>query len=163
MLQNIQSTSIMTLPKGARVNKAAGNENLSWRILKNRGGILVISIIQDYNLYIMLLYFCSSCGLALLEPLFSTFFCPMSLLPIISEIAEKIIHDRTMEYETHNKALYRCQLGFYHCNLTDTCLTYLTDEMPTGLTSDNLTNTTLINLQQTFNTINYKILLNKNP
>ena len=51
-----------------------------------------------------------------------------------------------MEYETHNKALYRCQLGFYHSNSTDTCLTYLTDEMPTGLTSDNLTNTTLINL-----------------
>ena len=47
MFQNIQSTSIMTLPKGARVNKAAGNENLSLRILKNCGGILAISIIQD--------------------------------------------------------------------------------------------------------------------
>lgn len=29
MFQNIQSTSIMTLPKGTRVNKTAGNENLS--------------------------------------------------------------------------------------------------------------------------------------
>lgn len=109
----------------------------------------------------MLLYFCSSCGLALLEPLFSTFFCPISLLPIISEITEKIIHDRIMEYETHNKALYRCQLGFYHSNLTDTCLTYLADKMPTGLTFDNLTHAILINLQKTFNTIIYEIMLNK--
>ena len=84
---------------------------------------------------------------------------PISLLPRVSKIIEKIIHDQTMEYLTDNKILYRYQSGFRKNHSTDTCLSYLTDKILTGFDSGLLTGMILIDLQKAFDTINHDILL----
>ena len=80
----------------------------------------------------------------------------ISLLPIVSKISEKVIHDQTMEYLTDSDILYKYQFGKNHS--TDTSLSYL---ILTGFDSGLLTGMILIDLQKAFVTINHGILLRK--
>ena len=88
-------------------------------------------------------------------------FRPISLLPIVSKIFEKVIHEQTMEYLTDNNILYKYQSGFRKNHSIDTSLSYLTNKIMTGFDSGLLTGMILIDLQKAFDTINHDILLRK--
>ena len=47
---------------------------------------------------------------------------PISLLPQISKVIEKLVHEQVQEYLDENKILYRYQSGFRPFHSTDTCL-----------------------------------------
>ena len=111
------------------VSTAAGIDNIFGRSLKNGADILATPVTQIYNLFIKLSHFPHGCKLPKLKPLYKKGsktdpknYWPISLLPIVSKIIEKIIHDQTMEYLTDNKILYRYQSGFPKNHSTDTCL-----------------------------------------
>ena len=129
----IESSSVLKLLKNAQVNKAASIDNISgWFLRWCWYIILAIPVTQICNLSIKLSHFPDDCKLAKLKPLYKKGsktdpknYRPISLLPIVSKIIEKIIHDQTMEYLTDNKILYRYQSGFRKNHSTDTCLSYL--------------------------------------
>ena len=54
---------------------------------------------------------------------------PISLLPVISKILEKVIHDQTMDNVTKKSILYTFQSGFRKFHSTDSCLSYLQDKV----------------------------------
>ena len=86
---------------------------------------------------------------------------PISLLPLISKIIEKVIHDQTQAFLDENKILYRFQSGFRKHFSTDSCLSYLNNKIATGFESGLHTGMILIDLQKAFDTINHEILINK--
>ena len=86
---------------------------------------------------------------------------PISLLPVISKILEKVIHDQTMEFVTKKNILYKFQSGFRKFHSTDSCLSYLQDKVAKGFDSGLLTGMILIDLQKAFGTIDHKILIEK--
>ena len=88
-------------------------------------------------------------------------FRPISFLPIVSKIVEKVINDQTMNYLTENNILYRYQSGFRKNHSTDTSLAYLMDKTQTGFDSGLLMGMILIDLQKAFDTTNHDILLEK--
>ena len=125
-------------------------------------------ITQMCNLSIKFSHFPKDCKVAKIKPLYKkgtktdpNNFRPISLLPIISKIIEKVIHDQTMNYLTENNVLYRYQSGFCKNQSTDTSLANLTDKILTGFDSGLLTGMILIDLQKAFDTINHDILLKK--
>ena len=120
------------------------------------------------NLFIKFSHFPKDCKVAQLKPLCKKgtktdpkILRPISLLPIVFKIIEKVIHDQTMNYLTENSILYRHQSGFRKNHSTDTSLAYLTDKILTGFDSGLLTGMILIDLQKAFDTINHDILLKK--
>ena len=136
--------------------------------LKGGADVLGIPITQICNLSIKLSHFPKDCKVAKLKPLYKKGtktdpknFRPISLLPIVSKIFEKVIHEQTMEYLTDNNILYKYQSGFRKNHSTDTSLSYLTNRILTGFDSGLLTGMILINLQIAFDTINLDILLKK--
>ena len=146
IFHTIESNSVLKLLKNGEVNKAAGIDNISGQFLKDGANILATPVTQICNLSIKLSHFPHDCKLAKLKPLYKKGsktdpknYRPISLLPIVSKIIEKIIHDQTMEYLTDNKILYRYQSGFRKNHSTDTCLSYLTDKILTGFDSGLLT------------------------
>ena len=166
--QTIQTKCISDLLKNCDTNKAAGIDNLSGRFLKDGADILTIPITQLCNLSIKFSHFPKDCKVAKLKPLYKKGtktdpknFRPISLLPIVSKIIEKVMHDQTMNYLTENSILYRHQSGFRKNHSTDTSLAYLTDKILTGFDSGLLTGMILIDLQKAFDTINHDILLKK--
>ena len=127
--QTIQTQCISDLLKNCDTNKAAGIDNLSGRFLKDGADILTIPITQLCNLSIKFSHFPKDCKVAKLKPLYKKGtktdpknFRPISLLPIVSKIIEKVIHDQTMNYLTENSILYRHQSGFRKNHSADTCI-----------------------------------------
>ena len=166
--QIIQTKCISDLLKNCDTNKAAGIDDLSGRFLKDCADILTIPITQLCNLSIKFSHSPKYCKVAKLKSLYKkgtktdpNIFRLISLLPIVSKIIEKVIHDQTMNYLTENSILYRHQSGLRKNNSTDFSLAYLTDKTLTGFDSGLLTGMILFDLQKAFDTINHDVLLRK--
>ena len=98
------------------------------------------------NLSIKLASFPEKCKVAKIKPLYKKGlktepknFRPMLLLPLLSKITERIIHDQTMNFLSDNNALYKYQSAFRKFHSTDTCLPYLHDKITKGFDSGLLT------------------------
>ena len=86
---------------------------------------------------------------------------PISLLPLISKVFEKIIHDQTQNYLAENRILYDYQTGFRTNHSTDFALSFLNGKILKGFDKGYFTGMILIDLQKAFDTIDHKLLLEK--
>ena len=139
---NVTEDHVLQLLKDINVDKAAGIDNLSGKFLKDGANILAKPISELCNLSIKYSVFPKDCQIAKLKPLYkkgSTTlpknYRPISLLPLISKIIEKVIHDQTQVFLDENKILYRFQSGFRKKISTDSCLSYLNNKTTTGFES----------------------------
>ena len=96
----VSEDSVLKILKNMDENKAAGLDNLSGKFLKDGATILAKPLSQICNLSIKYSTFPNDCKIAKLKPLFKRGsktdpknYRPISLLPLISKIIEKIIHD----------------------------------------------------------------------
>ena len=88
---------------------------------------------------------------------------PISLLPLISKIFEKIVHDWLwlIDYLSQYNILYKYQSDFSTKHSTDLCLSYLNVKILKGFDNGRFTGTILIDLQKAYDTIDHNILLEK--
>ena len=86
---------------------------------------------------------------------------PISLLPLISKVIEKLIHEQTSTFLSKNEILYNYQSGFRKNHSTDSFLTFLCDKILNGFDEGLMTGMILIDLQKVFDTIVHDILLQK--
>ena len=159
---------ILKLLEDVKTSKSAGIDNLAGKFLKE-GAPMLASLITDLcNLSISLSSFPDDCKIAKLKSFYKKEaktkpknYRPISLLPLISKVIEKVIHNQTQNFLDKNRILYSYQSGFRKHYSTDTCLSYLTNKVQTGFEEGLLTGMVLIDLQKAFNTIDHGILLNK--
>ena len=85
----------------------------------------------------------------------------ISLLTLISNIFEKIVHDQILDYLAQYNILNKYQFGFRTKHLTDLCLSYLNDKILKGFDNGLFTGMILIDLQKAFDTMDHNILLEK--
>ena len=69
---------------------------------------------------------------------------PISLLPLISKVFEKIIHDQTQNYLAENRIMYDYQSGFRTNHSTDFALSFLNDKILKGFDKGYFTGMILI-------------------
>ena len=150
------------------IDKAAGIDNLSGKFLKDAANILAKPISEICNLSIKYSVFPTDCQIAKLKPLFKKGsktlpknYHPISLLPLILKIFEKVVHDQTQAFLDENKILYKFQSGFRRNFSTDSCLSYLSNKIANSFEFGLHTVIILIDLQKAFDTIDHKILINK--
>ena len=109
----------LSILKGLNPSKAAGIDDLLGKFLKGGAHVLAQPISQLCNLSIKLHSLPRNCKIAKVKPLFKKGsktnpqnYCPISLLPLLSKIIERIVHDQTEEFFIKDKLLYRFQPGF---------------------------------------------------
>ena len=166
---HIARETILKILMNIDTAKSAGIDNLNGRFLKDGAEILASPIAQLCNLYITTSSFSDCCKTAKLKPLFKgkgsktdpKNYRPISLLPLISKIMERVIYDQTELFLSQNNVLYRFQSGFRKNHFTGSCLTFLNDKILQGFDSGLYTGMILIDLQKAFDTINHNILLEK--
>ena len=137
--------------------------------LKRDGAMVICKPITDLiNLSISLSSFPKSCKVAKLKQRFKkgykfepNKFRPISILPLISKVLEKVIHDQMQTFLTDNSILYCYQSGFRKFHSNDTCLSYLNDKILKGIHHGLMTGLILIDLQKAFDTVDHEILLKK--
>ena len=101
------------------VCKATGIDDLPDRFLKDGSQVLSKPISELCNLSIKLGSFHDSCKIAKLKPLLKKGskrnplnYKPISLLPLISKIIEKPIHEQTSSFLSNNEILYHFNQDF---------------------------------------------------
>ena len=159
---------ILNLLEQINPGKAVGIDNIGGKFLKDGAPILADPITKLCNLSISLSKFPRECKIAKLKPLYkkgskleAKNYRPISLLPLVSKIFEKIIHAQTQAFLDENKILYKFQSGFRKNHSTDTSLLYLNDIILRGCDEGLFTGMILIDLQKAFDTIDHEIFLQK--
>ena len=163
-LTNATEIDIEKILRGTKVCKAAGIDDLSGRFLKDGSRVLLKPISELCNLSIKLGSFPDACKIAKLKPLFKkgsktnpSNYRPISLLPLISKVIEKLIHEQTSTFLSKNEILYNYQSGFRKNHSTDSFLTFLYDKILKGFDEGLMTGMILIDLQKAFDTIDHDI------
>ena len=86
---------------------------------------------------------------------------PISMLPIISKIMERIVHDQLYKVIEENNILNKWQSGFRPGYSTETAMRYVTDLLLTEMDSKKLTGVVFLNLKKAFDTVDHALLLTK--
>merc|ERR1711888_253383 len=86
---------------------------------------------------------------------------PVSIMPNVSKILERAVHEQLMKYLKDNKLLYEYQSGFRQSYSTDSCLINLMDYIRMLKSKGNYVGMVLLDLQKAFDTVDHEILCNK--
>lgn len=88
-------------------------------------------------------------------------FRPISILPLLSKVFEKIVHSQMIQYLESNNLIDPLQTGFRKNHSTQTALLKLADDIRTGMDSKLLTVLLLFDMSKAFDSISRTRLLRK--
>ena len=118
-LSNTSEEKVLKIMTNIEISKAAGVDKLSGRFLKDGANMLAKPISTLYNLSVSQGVFPNACKVAKLKPIFKkgkktdpSNYRPISLLPSISKIIQRVIHDQTNAFLSDEDILYNYQSGF---------------------------------------------------
>ena len=86
---------------------------------------------------------------------------PISLLPVVSKILERVIKKRLYKFIVDNNLLYNSQYGFRNNHSTVNAITEFIGKILKGFEEENCAISVFLDLSKAFDTIDHRILLNK--
>jgi hypothetical protein len=86
---------------------------------------------------------------------------PISILPVLSKIFERIVFNQLYEYFQHHKLFYISQHGFRKLHSTETATLEFIDSIFQKLDNDEIPFSIFLDLSKAFDTLNHDILLTK--
>ena len=145
-----------------------GTDRLPGRILNDGANVLAKPVTGICNLSISLNKFPSPFKLAKVKPVFKkgpktnvSNYRPISLLPILSKVIEKVVHEQTTKFLNNNNIFYKYQSGFRNNHSTNLFLSFLNEKVLEGFDNGVYTGIILTDLQKGFDTLNHNSLLDK--
>ena len=137
-IKSASEEKVFKIMENIEISKAFGIDKLPGRFLKDGAKILSMPISEICDLSISHEIF-PVWKVAKLKPIFKkgkkvnpSNYRPISLLPRISKIIEKVVHNQTNEFLSANKISYNYQSGFRTNHSTNLCLSFLTDKILKG-------------------------------
>ena len=86
---------------------------------------------------------------------------PISILPSISKVFERVVHEQIYSYFLNNNLLSSSQYGFRKQHSTEHAVLEVVDRVASGLEKGNTPIAIFLDLSKAFDTLNYDILLTK--
>ena len=156
------------LSTNSNLKVVPGNDNLFVKVLKCISDTLSSSLAFIINQSLTTGIFPDALKLARVIPIHkkdatSVFdnYRPISLLPSISKVFEKVVHIQLLEYMTSNKLLCIHQHGFRPKHSTETATLQFVDKILQMLDNDKTPFSLFIDLSKAFDTLSHDILLSK--
>lgn len=164
----VSEAEVLKLLSSLNVTKSTGCDNISARFLKDGSKEIVSPLTYVINLSLRLSEVPNEFKTARVVPLYKKGDCnsegnyrPVSILPVVSKIFERIVYNQFYSYLCENNLIYEYQSGFRSCFSTDTALTYLSDKIRFNMDQGLYTGVILLDLQKAFDTVDHVILLKK--
>lgn len=150
------------------VTKSTGHDDIPARFLKDGHDVLSTPLAYIFNLSVRKGLFPNDLKKARVVPLYKkgnrnieSNYRPISILPVVSKIYEKLVHDQVMAYLESKKILYDYQSGFRNSFSTESALVYLTDKIKANMDKGLFSGLVLMDLQKAFDTVDHNILVKK--
>ena len=168
VLRDTSANDIETIIKNLSLNKATGPDNLPAKLLKPVASIIASPITHILNQSFRTGSVPRQWKCARVTPIFKggdktcmENYRPISVIPILAKIMEKVACDQAMKYLKENKILSDCQSGFRPVHSTETALLNITDKWLTEIDRGNIIGLVTIDLKKAFDTIDHCIMLEK--
>ena len=149
-------------------NKSTGIDDISSRMLKLAAPFIAPSIARLINLSFSLNVFPCRWKTAKVTPIFKsgdpadvTNYRPISVLPILSKIAERHVYNALYSFLSENDLIYTRQSGFRLRHSTETALIKVIDDLLFNLDNDCVSGMVLIDYRKAFDMIDHTLLLKK--
>ena len=149
-------------------NKSPGISNFDARFLKLVAPVICKSLAYICNLSLHTSCFPNDWKLAKINPIHKdgdkydvNNYRPISVLPVLSKIIERAVHDQLYHFLTKNGVLNPCQSGFRRNHSTATTLIDVSDYILNNMNKGLITGALFLDLKKAFDTVDYDILLQK--
>ena len=166
--QHVTVSHVSHLLHGLSSNKATGIDKISCKIIKLAAPVISDSLTLIFNQAITISFFPDEWKIARVIPLYKTGqrnipgnYRPISVLPAISKIMERILYDQLYSYLTTFELLSDAQFGFRKSHSTASALLDCTNEWYVNLDRKMFNLVVLIDLKKAFDTVDHQILLRK--
>ena len=145
-----------------------GWDELNAQVIKSARFFLIDPLVFICNLSITTGVFPDQLKIAKVIPLYKSEdpkifsnYRPVSVLPVISKILERIMYNRLIKYLNDNKILYAFQFGFRKNHSAAMALVTLVDKISKALEGGEFAIGLFLDFSKAFDTINYDILFMK--
>ena len=159
---------MLQIRKGISPHKAAGIDKISARFLRIAAPILAPSIARLINMSFSTGTFPTRWKTANVTPLFKqgaasdpSYYRPISVLPVVSKVIERHMHNSLYAFLMDNNLLYSRQSGFRGMYSTETALIKLVDELLFGLDNNHVCGMVLVDYRKAFDMVDHELLLRK--
>ena len=167
-LQHTTVAVVLKLIERLSPNKATGLDTISCRLLKEAAPIIASSLVSIINKSIDTGIFPLNWKIAKVFPLFKANdrtnpqnYRPISVLPVISKICERLVYDQLYSYLTEHDLLTKYQSGFRPLHSTVTALLNITNDWYLNIDNGLINMAVFIDLAKAFDTVSHTILLKK--
>ena len=161
---------ILALIKNLDSKTSSGYDNISPKLLILMAGMLHSVLRLIINKSLMTGIFPDNLKIAIVSPIYKGKesdpheFCnyrPISLLPTISKVFEKVVHKQLYEYLNQNNLLNSSQYGFRPNHATEYAAIELVDKAMSDIDKGKIPLSIFLDLSKAFDTLDHTILLKK--
>ena len=164
----IEPNRLLNIMNKLRPKSSFGHDNISTILLKTLASEIHIILTLIINQSLSTGIFPDELKIAKIKPIFkkdnphrTDNYRPISLLPAISKVFEKVVYRQVYDCLTTNNLLYKSQYGFRTLHSTELAALELTDKIYSQLDQRKIPLAIFLDLSKAFDTIDHSILLNK--
>ena len=159
---------IINITKALNSSKSQGYDEMSTSLLKQIIHFIAAPLTHIFNLSLQLGKFPNLLKIAKVTPIYKkddpheiSNYRPISILPSISKILEKVVYNRLYHFLNSNKLLNPNQYGFRKNHSTDLALIQIYDKITKAMANKEHVLGLFFDLSKAFDTLNHGILLQK--
>ena len=168
MFMPINETEICTLVSRLKAKKSFGHDGISNEFLKKIINCIKYPLCVIFNKSLNSGIFPDQMKHAVVKPLFKSgdvelcdHYRPISLLPVISKVLEKIVYYRVVSHMEKHNILYDKQFGFRKHHSTNDAVGVFISDLLKGWDNEMTVISIFIDLKKAFNTVSHKLILKK--
>lgn len=150
------------------ITKSTGSDNIGPRLLKLAAPLISDSLTYICNQSITTSTFPDKWKMGKVRPLFkngqrddTNNYRPISVLPVISKLLEKHVHDALMSFLTSNKLLHATQSGFRPSHSCETALLKMINKFLSAINDGQIIGMVVVDFRKAFDLVDHKLLLKK--
>ena len=166
-LETVSPEELLEVMKGLK-HSAVGYDELEAQHMKSSSSIIIQPLLHICNLSFTLGLFPDAMKIAKVIPLFKSgnymkvnSYRPVSILPVMSKILERLMYNRLMKFVEDFDILYDFQFGFRKCHSTFMALASSVNHIVNALQFGKYSIGVYLDFSKAFDTLNHDILFLK--